>query len=112
WKPDGIREKTMMLNAKELSPNQTLVIEGLLGRPVSVHEMVSVRAFELLAAYQRRQKIAKELRRLFAEVDAKLRPVSAEEADDIVNEAMGSSRPGIAHTGEDCPGHCHSSSGH
>jgi hypothetical protein len=84
----------MMLNAKELSSDQKLAIEALLGRPVSENEMVSIRAFELRAvSAQRRQEIAEELRRIFAEVDAKRQPVSAQEADDIVNEAMRSSRP-------------------
>jgi hypothetical protein len=84
----------MILNAKELSPDQKMAIEGLLGRPVSEHEMVSVRAFEPQpVSNQRRQEIAEELRQFFAEVDAKRQPVSAKEADDIVNEAMRSSRP-------------------
>jgi hypothetical protein len=84
----------MMLNAKELSPDQKLAIEGLLGRPVSEHEMVSVRAFEPPAlSNQRREEIGEALRQLFAEVDANREPVSAQQADDIVNEAMRSSRP-------------------
>jgi hypothetical protein len=84
----------MMVSGKELSPDQKLAIEELLGRPVTEHEMVSVRAFDLPSVpHQRRQEIGEALRQLFAEVDAKREPVSEQEADDIVNEAMRSSRP-------------------
>jgi hypothetical protein len=84
----------MLLNAKELSPDQKLAIEALLGRSVSEHEMVSIRAFDSRPAPdQRRQEIGEALRQIFAEVDAKRQPVSSQEADDIVNEAMRSSRP-------------------
>ena len=84
----------MMLHAKELSPDQKLAIEGLLGRPVSEHELVSVRAFEAPPiSTERRRQIGEGLRQLFAEVDAKRQAVSQHEADDIVTEAMRSSRP-------------------
>ncbi len=84
----------MMLNVKELSPDQKLAIEALLGRPVSEHEMVSVRAFDLPPLpNQRRQEVGEALRQIFAEVDANRQAVSEQEADDIVNEAMRSSRP-------------------
>ena len=43
---------------------------------------------------QRRQEVVESLRQYFAEVDSKRPPVSAEETDEIVNEAMRDSRPG------------------
>jgi hypothetical protein len=73
----------MIHQVKDLSPDQKMALESLLGRPVSEQETVSVQAFE-----------AEGLRQYFAEVDAKRQPVSAEEADDIINEAMRNSRPG------------------
>jgi thiamine biosynthesis lipoprotein ApbE len=84
----------MIRDVKDLSPDQKMAVESLLGRPVSEQETVSVQAFEPAAiSGQRRQEIAEALRQYFAEVDAKRQPVSAEEADDILNEAMRSTRP-------------------
>jgi hypothetical protein len=85
----------MIRNVKDLSPDQKMAVESLLGRSVTEQETVSVQAFQPLAiSDQRRQEIVGALRQYFAEVDAKHQPVSASEADDIVNEAMRSSRPG------------------
>ena len=85
----------MTRHVKDLSPDQKMALESLLGRPVSEQETVSVQAFEAPAmSWQRRQEITEALRQYFAEVDSKRQPVSAEEADDIINEAMRNSRPG------------------
>ena len=85
----------MICNAKDLSPDQKAAIETLLGRRVQEGEAVSVRAFEPAAVpHQRKLEIADELRKYFAEVDASHRPVSEEEAEDIITEAMRSVRPG------------------
>ena len=85
----------MIRDVKDLSPDQKLAVESLLGRSVSEQETVSVQAFQPPAiSDRRRQEIAAALRQYFAEVDAKRPPVSAEEADDIINEAMRYSRPG------------------
>jgi len=43
---------------------------------------------------RRRQEIAEELRKHFAEVDAGRQPVSAKEADGVITEAIRSARPG------------------
>ena len=45
-------------------------------------------------SHQRRLEIANELKKYFAEVDAARKPVSEEEAEDIITEAMRSVRPG------------------
>jgi hypothetical protein len=85
----------MIHEVKNLSPDQKLAVESLLGRPVSEQETVSVQAFQPPAvSVQRRQEIAEALRRYFAEVDAKRRPVSADAAGGIIDEAMRDSRPG------------------
>ena len=58
-------------------------------------EAISVRAFEIPAlSDERRQQIADDLKQYFAEVDASRKPASADEADDVVTEAIRSSRPG------------------
>lgn len=85
----------MICNATDLSPDQKAALEKLLGRRVHDGEAVSVRTFEP-AVVSREQKIeiANELRKYFAEVDAARKPVSDVEAEDIINEAMRSVRPG------------------
>ena len=56
---------------------------------------VSVQAFERpLISEQRRREAAEALKNYFAEADAKRLPVFAEEADEIITEAIRSSRPG------------------
>jgi len=85
----------MVCNAKDLSPDQKTVIESLLGRRILEDETISVRAIEVPAlSDQRRQELAEELRKYFAEVDARRKPGSAEEAEEILTEAIRSSRPG------------------
>jgi hypothetical protein len=85
----------MIRSAKDLSPDQRNVIESLLGRRVLEDEAISIRAIESPALTdQRRQELAEELRRYFAEVDSRRSPGSAEEAEEILTEAIRSSRPG------------------
>jgi len=85
----------MIRNAKDLSPDQKALIEGLLGRRILEDEAVSIRAFEpAIVSDQRRHEIAAELRKYFAEVDANRKNVSDEEAEEIINEALRSTRPG------------------
>jgi hypothetical protein len=86
----------MIVSAKDMSRDQRTAVESLLGRPLSDHEAVTVQAFEPpTISDQRRGEIAESLRHYFAEVDASRQPVSAKEADDIINEAMRSSLPGF-----------------
>jgi hypothetical protein len=84
----------MIRNAKTLSPDQKTAIESLLGRQLLESEDISVRAFEPApASEQRRREIAEELRKYFAEVDANRRDVSDDETEEIINEALRSTRP-------------------
>jgi hypothetical protein len=79
----------MICNAEDLSPDQKAAVETLLGRRVQVGEAVSVRTFEPVSvSHQRKLEIADELRKYFAEVDACRQPVSEEEAEEIITEAM------------------------
>lgn len=85
----------MIRNASDLSPNQKAALETLLGRRVQDSEAVSVRTFQPApVSSERKLEVAKELRSYFAEVDAARKPVSDEEAEDILTEAMRSVRPG------------------
>lgn len=86
----------MLCNASELSPDQKAALGSLLGRSVQDGEAVSVRTFAPVeVSPQRRLEIANELRRYFAEVDAARGEVSEAEAEEILNEAMRSVRPGM-----------------
>ena len=85
----------MTCDAKDLSPDQRAVIERLLGRRVLENEAISVRAIQPPAlSDQRRKDLADELRKYFDEVDACRKPGSAEEAEEILTEAIRSARPG------------------
>ena len=87
----------MIYKAKELSPDQKVAIESLLGRRVMAEEAVSVRAFEPPAlSDKRRQEIVDALKHYFFEVDASRRPVSSEEAEETITEAIRSTRPHYA----------------
>ena len=85
----------MIRNATDLTPSERAALETLLGRRVQDGEAVSVRTFEPAAvSLDQKIEIANELRKYFAEVDAARNPVSTAEAEDIINEAMRSVRPG------------------
>jgi len=85
----------MIRNAKDLSLEQKAVIEGLLGRHVLDNEAISIRAIEHPAlSDQQRQEQTAALRKYFSEVDARRKPCSPEEAEEIQSEAIRSSRPG------------------
>jgi hypothetical protein len=85
----------MIRNAKDLSPDQKTVLESLLGRRILADEAISVRAIEPPAlSEQRRQEQAQQLGNYFAEVDARRKPASSEEAEEILTEAIRSTRPG------------------
>lgn len=85
----------MIHRAKDLSPDQKKLIESLVGRRVLEDETISVQAFETPSiSDEKRQHVAEELRKYFAEIDANRQPVSSTEADEIITEAIRSTRPG------------------
>jgi hypothetical protein len=85
----------MIRNAKDLSVDEKAVIESLLGRRMLDNEAISIRAIELPAlSDQRRREQTAELRKYFSDVDARREPGSPEEAEEVLTEAMRSSRPG------------------
>ena len=85
----------MIHKAKDLSPAQRAAIESLLGRRIQEDEIISVRAIEpsSLSGAQK-QELVEKLKKYFAEVDARRKPGSSEEAEQVLNEAMQSVRPG------------------
>jgi hypothetical protein len=85
----------MIHNAKDLSPDQKAAIESLLGRPIVDDEAISVCTIHppALSNEEKQERVA-QLKQYFANVDARREPISPEEADDIIDEAMRSVRPG------------------
>jgi len=85
----------MIHKAEDLSPDQRVAVESLLGRPILAGEAISVRAFEPASlSDQRRREIVEALTRYFAEVDAsRTELVSAQEVEETIIEALRSSRP-------------------
>ena len=85
----------MTHQAKDLPPAQRAAAELLLGRPLDDKESIGVQAFEPApVTEQTRREISAGLVRLFAEVDSDVKPATVDEAEEIVTEAMRSSRPG------------------
>ncbi|MBM3738286.1 MAG: hypothetical protein FJW39_21090 [Acidobacteria bacterium] len=82
--------------AKDLSPEQRIAIESLLGRPISEQEAISVRAYDPNppVSDQRRREIIEGLKAHFAEVDAHRPASTADEAEEAFEEAMRQSRLG------------------
>lgn len=85
----------MIHKAQDLSLDQKAAIESLLGRRIFEDEAISIRAIEPPAlSNERKQELIEQLKKYFAEVDARRKPGSQEEAEDIINGAMKSVRPG------------------
>ena len=85
----------MIHKAKDLSPDQRTVIESLVGRSISDQEEISLRVLQPPKdiSPERRQEILDGLNSYFARIDAQRKPVSDEEAEEIINEAIRATRP-------------------
>lgn len=89
----------MLHHVKDLSPEQRRAVESLLGRAVAEDESVSVRGIRPssiipfgLSPDERKEALEK-LRRYFAKVDAQPKSVSEAEEEEIINDALRSTRP-------------------
>ncbi len=83
----------MLTRASELSSEQKIALESLLGRAISENETVSVRAFAPTPLSDaRRREILAALDAYFARIEAKP-PILQSEAEDVVTEALRSTRP-------------------
>jgi hypothetical protein len=81
--------------AKDLSPDQRLTIERLIGQTLSEQDNISVRKLSPPAhlSPERRQQILNDLQAYFSQIDAQRQPMSDDEADELINEALRSTRP-------------------
>jgi hypothetical protein len=92
----------MLHDVKDLSPAQRRAIENLLGRPVAEDESVSIKSIRpsailpsRLSAEARKEALGR-LRGYFAKVDARRTSVSEADEEEIINEALRSTRPSCA----------------
>lgn len=83
----------MVHKVKDLSPEQRGAIEGLLGKRISGQDEVSVRVLSPGPSPESRREILSGLETHFTEIDQQRRPVTPEEAEEILNEALRSTRP-------------------
>ena len=84
----------MLHKANELSHEQKMAIESLIGRAISDRETIGVRAFEAAPLSEaQRQDVVSELDAYFSRIDAKRPPLSDAEAEAILTEALRSTRP-------------------
>lgn len=85
----------MIHRAKDLSPEQKIALERLVGHSISDQEDISIRVLQPAASISaaRRQEIVAGLNAFFAQVDAQRQPVATSETDDAIDEALRSSRP-------------------
>jgi hypothetical protein len=89
----------MLHRVKNLSPEQKLTVESLLGHTVSEDESVSIKSIgpsEIIPSHlsgEQRNEAVEKLRQYFGRLDAKRAPVSDQEAEEIINEALRSARP-------------------
>ena len=84
----------MLHPVKNLSSEQKLTVERLLGYTLSEDESVSIKSIRpseiipsQLSGEQRKEALEK-LRQYFSRLDAKRARVSDQEADEIINEAL------------------------
>lgn len=86
----------MIHRAKDLTPDQRLLIEHLLGRRVLEEEAISVRAFEPPAlSDESRREVARRLEQYFAALDGQREPGLPAEAEELIAEAIRTARPGF-----------------
>ena len=89
----------MLHQVKDLSPEERRAVENLLGRPVAEDESVSIKGIRPSAIIpaplspDERKEAIQKLHQYFAKVDVQRKPVSEAEEEEIINEALRSTRP-------------------
>ena len=90
----------MLHHVKDLSPEERRTVENLLGRPVAEDESVSIKGVRTSAIVppdlspDERKEMVQKLQQYFAKIDSQRAPVSEAEEEEIINEALRSTRPG------------------
>lgn len=90
---------TLLHTVRNLSPEQKATIEALLGRAVSDDESVGIKSIlpaEIVPSQlsvEQRREASEKLGEYLARLDSRRKPVSNDEAEEILNEALRSTRP-------------------
>ena len=90
----------MIHAVKDLTPEQRTMIERLLGRGVAEDETLSIKSVrppvitEPDLSPEARAAARERMDKYFAKIDSQRKPVSEEEEEEIINEALRSTRPG------------------
>lgn len=93
-------QQSSLHTARTLDAPVRIVLEQLLGRVLNDNEAISIRTYEPQEAPSAEQQraVANDLRRYFAEADARVGSISEREQEEAVDEAMRSVRPGYRST--------------
>jgi hypothetical protein len=86
----------MVRHVRDLSTDQRVAIESLLGRALGDRERVSIRPVPVIRdapPLSRRRAIAAMLRDYFAKIDAKQPHAAPEEVDAAIDESLSHVRP-------------------
>ncbi len=77
----------MIHKGKDLSPEERVALERLAGRAISDQEDVSVRGLQTSSGISptRRREILEQLNAYFAQIDVQRKPVSADQANEIID---------------------------
>jgi hypothetical protein len=92
----------MLHRVKDLSPEQKLAVEALLGRSMAEDESVSVKALtppRIQASRlspESRQAALERLNRYFERLDGNRRPMTDADEEAVITEALRSARPGFS----------------
>ena len=95
-------EARMLHRVKDLSPEQKLAVEALLGRSMAEDESVSVKALtppRIQASRlspESRQAALERLNRYFERLDGNRRPMTDADEEAVITEALRSARPGFS----------------
>jgi hypothetical protein len=86
----------MIHKARDLSPEQRIAIESLIGQSLSEQDDVSVRKLSSIGQLEpeKRQQILDGLDKYFARIDARRQSAAEVPGDEIIDEALRSTRPG------------------
>jgi len=86
----------MIRRVKELSPGQKAAIESLIGQTLSDQDNISVHRLAPPAplSAEHRKEIVDCLRKHFALIDSRRQPMTDEEAEQTIDEAIRSVKPG------------------
>ncbi|MGA3212583.1 MAG: hypothetical protein ABSD20_14855 [Terriglobales bacterium] len=85
----------MIHNVNDLLPEEKRAVEKLVGRALSGQDDISIRVLRPASqlSAERRLEILDGLKAYFAQIDSQQEAVSHEQADEVIDEALRSSRP-------------------